>query len=110
MALPLIFTAAAFPAIAATIIKYMVGYAIVRVISALGIALITFQALDLITAQIESFIVNNVTSIGGQFWEVAVHLNAPHAIKVVTSAYIGAALIRQAMGVYSRVTFGKRSA
>lgn len=109
MALPLILTAAGLSGVIATAAKYILGYAILRVIAALGIGLITFKALDVISGQIESFIVSNTSGIGGQFWDVAVALNAPHAIKVVSSAYIGAVAIRQAMGVYNKITFGKRS-
>lgn len=107
MPLPLILTAAGASGVIATIARYVLGYAITRIIGALGIGLVTFQALNLISNAIESWIVNNTSAIGGQFWEVAVALNVPHAIKVVTSAYIGAIAIRQAMGIYNRVTFGK---
>lgn len=108
MALPLILTAAGFSGVIATAAKYILGYAIMRVIAALGIGLVTFEAIGIIGSMIESFIVTNTSSIGGQFWDVAVTLNAPHAIKVVSSAYIGAIAIRQAQGLYNRVTFGKR--
>ena len=108
MALPVILTAAAVPGLIATAARYILGYAILRVIAALGIGLVTFKALDVISAQVETFITNNTSAIGGQFWDVAVALNAPHAIKIVTSAYVGAIAIRQAMGVYNRVTFGKK--
>jgi hypothetical protein len=108
MALPLIFTAAGLSGLIATAAKYILGYAILRVISAFGIGLVTFQALDVISSMIESFITNHTSSIGGQFWDVAVALNAPHAIKVVSSAYVGAIAIRQAMGLYNKITFGKR--
>ncbi len=108
MALPVILTAPAVAGVIATITKFVVGYAIMRIIAAFGIGLVTFKALDLISGQIDSFIVSNTSGIGGQFWDVAVTLNAPHAIKVVSSAYIGAITIRAAMGVYNRVTFGNR--
>lgn len=107
MAIPLILTAAGFSGVLATAARYILGYAIMRIIAALGVGLVTFKALDIISGQIETFITNNTSAIGGQFWDVAVTLNAPHAIKVVSSAYIGAIAIRQAQGIYSRVTFGK---
>lgn len=107
MPLPLFIGAAGFAGIAATAVKFIVGYTLVRVVAALGISLITFGAVDLITVQIESYISNNITGVGGQFWEVAVTLNVPHAVKVITSAYVGAISIRQLMGIYNRVTFGK---
>jgi hypothetical protein len=107
MPLPLILTAAGASGVLATAVKWIVGYSIVRVIAALGIGLVTFSALDTITGLITNFIESNTSGIGGQFWEVAVVLNVPHAIKVVTSAYAGAVAIRQLMGVYNRVTFGK---
>lgn len=107
MPLPLILTAAGASGVLATAAKYILGYAITRVIAALGIGLVTFEALNIITGQIEDWIVRNTSGVGGQFWDVAVSLNVPHAIKVVTSAYIGAIAIRQAMGIYNRVTFGK---
>lgn len=107
MPLPLLLTAAGFSGVLATAAKYVLGYAITRVIAALGIGLVTFKALNIISNQIEAWIVRNTSGVGGQFWEVAVALNVPHAIKVVTSAYIGAIAIKQAMGLYNRVTFGK---
>lgn len=107
MALPLILTAAGASGLIATTVKWIVGYSIVRVIAALGIGLITFSALDTITSLIVNFIESNTSGIGGQFWQVAVTLNVPHAIKVVTSAYVAAVAIRQLMGVYNKVTFGK---
>lgn len=107
MPLPLILTAAGFSGVLATAAKYILGYAITRVIAALGIGLVTFEALSIISNQIESWIVRNTSGVGGQFWDVAVSLNVPHAINVVTSAYVGAIAIRQAMGIYNRVTFGK---
>lgn len=109
MAFPLILAAGGFSAVAASVVRWVLGYAILRVIAAFGIGLVTFQALDLISGMIENFIVSNTSGIGGQFWEVAITLNVPHAIKVVTSAYTGAIAIRQAMGIYNKVTFGKRS-
>jgi hypothetical protein len=107
MPLPLIITAAGASGVFAVAVRFLVGYAITRVIAALAIGLVTFKAIDVVTGRIESWIINNTSGIGGQFWEVAVALNVPHAIKIVTSAYIGAAAIRQAMGIYNRVTFGK---
>jgi len=107
MPLPLILTAAGASGVIATAVKWIVGYSIVRVIAALGIGLVTFSALDSITSLITNFIESNTSGIGGQFWEVAVVLNVPHAIKVVTSAYVAAVAIRQLMGVYNKVTFGK---
>jgi hypothetical protein len=107
MPLPLIVTAAGASGLFAVAVRFVIGYAITRVIAALAIGLVTFQGIDLVSGRIESWIFNNTSAIGGQFWEVAVALNVPHAIKVVTSAYIGAAAIRQAMGVYNRITFGK---
>jgi len=107
MPLPLVLTAAGISGVVATAAKYVIGYAITRVIAALGIGLVTFKALNIITGQIEAWIIRNTSGVGGQFWEVAVSLNVPHAIQVVTSAYIGAIAIKQAMGVYNRVTFGK---
>lgn|SRR5690606_19138860 len=107
MALPLIFTAAGFSGIVATAAKYIVGYAITRVVAALGIGLVTFKALDSIAELIVGFIESNTASAGGEFWHVAVALGVPDAIKVVTSAYVAAITIRQLMGIYDRVTFGK---
>lgn len=107
MPLPLILTAAGASGLIATAVKWIVGYSIVRVIAALGIGLVTFSALDTITGLIENFVVSNTSGIGGQFWEVAVALNVPHAIKVVTSAYTAAIAIRQLMGMYNKVTFGR---
>ena len=107
MPLPLILTAAGASGVLATAVKFVVGYSIVRVVAALGISLVTFTALDNVTGMIESFIQSHTSGVGGQFWEVAVTLNVPHAINVVTSAYIAAIAIRQLMGVYSKVTFGK---
>lgn len=108
MALPLILTAAGLSGIVATSARYILGYAITRVIAALGIGLVTFKALDVISAQIESHVISQTSGLGGQFWDVAVTLNAPHAIKVVTSAYVGAIAIRKAMGIYNRLTFGNK--
>lgn len=107
MPLPLIVTAAGFSGLMATAVRFFIGYAITRIVAALGIGLVTFTALNLITGQIEAWILRNTSGIGGQFWEVAVALNVPHAIQVVTSAYIASIAIKQIMGVYNRVTFGK---
>lgn len=107
MPLPLVIGAAGFAGILATAVRFIVGYTLTRVVAALGMSLVTFAAVDLVTAQIEAYITTNISGVGGQFWETAVILNVPHAVKVITSAYIGAISIRQLMGIYNRVTFGK---
>jgi hypothetical protein len=107
MALPMVLTTAGFSGVIATCLRYMLGYALLKIISAFGIALITFTGVSFAASKIEDWIVSNTSGIGGQFWNVAVALNVPHAIQVITSCYIGAIAIRQLMGFYNRITFGK---
>jgi len=107
MPLPVIFTAAGVSGLLATAVKYIVGYAIARVVAALGIGLVTFKALDVIAELIVSYVETNTQMAGGEFWHVAVAMGVPHAIKVITSAYVAAITIRQLMGIYNRITFGK---
>jgi len=107
MPLPVIFTAANIPGLVATFIRYLVGYAISKTITALGITLVTFKALDYVADMIVRFVESNTASAGGEFWHVAVALGVPDAIKIVTSAYVAAISIRQMMGMYDRITYGK---
>lgn len=107
MAIPLI-TATALAPIIATAGKFLVGYIIVRIIAIFGIALVTYGAVDQIAGQIQDYIVNSVTGIGGEFLVMANALGVIDSINIISSAYIASISVRALMGAYSRITFGKK--
>ena len=108
MPLPLV-VAAAFPAIVATFIRFMIGSFIVKFFFMLAISLVTFTAIDTVGDIIKNYILNQTQSIPGQFAEAAAMIGLFDAVNIVISAYIGSIAIRQVMGLHNRVTFGRSS-
>lgn len=108
MPLPLIAAPLLAPVLA-TAGKYLVGYTIVRVVTALGISLLSFGAVDAIGGNIASYIQSNIGGFGGAYSQYASALGLYQAMNIVSSAYIGAIAVRQVMGAFSRITFGSTS-
>lgn len=107
MAIPLLGAAGALLApVVAGITKYVVGYAIVRVVLALGITVVSYGIVNTVASQIKSYVTSSVGGFGGQFANMAGALGLFEAVNIIFSAYVGAITIRQIMGAYNRITYG----
>jgi len=104
MPLPII-AAVTLPAIISTFVRFLIGTAIVRVITALGISLVTYATIDTVAGYIQSYMVSNVAGFGT--WQPYVDaIGLPAAVNIVSSAYIGAVAVRALMGAFNKITFG----
>ncbi len=103
MAVPVV--AGVLGTMAAWFIKYLVGYAIARVVVAFGISFVTYMGIDAIADQIASHIQTNVGGFGGQFAALASALGIFSAINIITSAYLGALAVRQVLGAFKTIRF-----
>lgn len=86
--------------------RYLVGFFIVRVVTALGISLISFASINTVGDQLEAYVTQNVGGLASQFSTLANALGLLDAISIVMSAYIGAIVVKQIMGAFNKITFG----
>lgn len=106
MPLPAVFAAGTIGTIVATFARYFIASAIIRVVAAFGVGIITFTAFDLITNKATSLLntlvfngdatITGALDAGGFF----------DAVNIILSAYVAVFTIKAIMGVFSRITFG----
>ncbi len=106
MPIPLI-AAAALPVIAATALRFLVGTLIVRALTALAVSLVTFTATDAISTAILNHIISSSSGLPAGVLEAAQMIGFTTCVSIIASAYVGAIAIRQAMGLYNRIAFGR---
>lgn len=107
MALPVLISAAALPAIAGTLFRFFIGTLIVRALTTIGFAVITYTSIDAIGSMIANHFNSLIASSGsGQPYQIALALGIPSAANIIFSAYLGSIAIQSAMGLMKRVTFG----
>lgn len=105
MPLPLLAAGAVAPVVS-TIIKFMVGYFVTRLITSLGMALIVFSSVDAVAGMLTSQIDSALGGISGVANEVLSAIGFYNSINMVFSAYVSAVGIKQLRGVYNKITFG----
>ena len=107
MPLPALFAVGTLGTLFATFAKYFIASAIIRVVSAFGIGLVTFAGADLITAKVVA-ILNTLLFKGNESITAALAAGGIFdAVNIILSAYIAVFTIKATMGVFNRVTFGR---
>jgi len=106
MPLPFI-AAAAVPAILSFVLRALVVNLIFRVITSLGVAIISFSAIDTVAGTVTAYVQSALNAVNGDVYQVADMLGFFDCINIVLSAYLAAISIRQLRGLYNKLTFGK---
>jgi hypothetical protein len=104
---PLIIGRALFGGVIGKITKHVLGYAIPRIIAALGISFIAYQGVDMIGQQIRQYI--TVHTNFGQWSSLAHYVGVYAWINIVVSAYLGAIAVKQVLGAFESVRFKGRA-
>lgn len=106
MPVPII-AAGALGALAVTFVRYLVSHLIVRVVTALGLAFVTFTAIDAIVSKVNQLLSSTVYSADGLFLTFMQAAGIPSAMNMIVSTYVAALGIRAAMGAFNKITFGR---
>lgn len=109
MPFPLV-AAAVLPAVIATVLRFLVGTLIVRVITALGIFVATFTGLDYATSEITDYIDSAMNGVTGDVYTIANMIGFFDCVQILIGAWISAIAIKQLLGAFNRLTFGRSSA
>lgn len=105
MPLPFI-AAAAVPTIVSFLLRALVVNLIFRVITAFGIAIVSFASIDTVAGMLTDYVESAMGAVSGDVYEIADMIGFFDCINIVLSAYLSAISIRQLRGIYNRLTFG----
>ncbi|WP_299776373.1 DUF2523 family protein [uncultured Pseudoteredinibacter sp.] len=107
MPLPVVYGALALPSIVAFVVRALVAHAIMRTITALGMTIISFVAIDAAMNQIITYLNRALGAVSGEAQQVASMMGFFDCVNIVMSAYVAAVGIRQIRGAYNRIVFGQ---
>ncbi len=107
MPLPVVYGAVVLPTIVAFIIRSLVAHLIMRVITTLGMAIISFVAIDAAMNRISTYINRALGAVSGDAQYIAQMMGFTDCVNIVLSAYVAAVGIRQIRGAYDRIVFGQ---
>ena len=106
MSLPAIFAAGTVGTIIATFARYFIASAIIRVVSAFGIGIISFTAFGLIIDKATELL-NSLVFSGNALVTSALEAGGIFdAVSIILSAYVAVYTIKALMGAFRRITYG----